>query len=117
MEAGAVTSLRAAQPAPVQFVDDHRAELIQRVSLVEPIADALKPLIQDEAYSMICAENTSQKQMRMLYRFLDSGGPIVKSAFYTVLFQKEKLLVRDLEQKTQKATEMEAGAVTSLRGE
>ncbi|KAG9337063.1 hypothetical protein JZ751_029831, partial [Albula glossodonta] len=80
-------------PAAVRFVDDHRAELIQRVSLVEPIADALKPLIQDEAYSIICAENTSQKQMRMLYRFLDSGGPIVKSAFYTVLFQKEKLLV------------------------
>ncbi|KAI1890371.1 hypothetical protein AGOR_G00153040 [Albula goreensis] len=86
----------AAQPTAVRFVDDHRAELIQKVSLVEPIADALKPLIQDEAYSIICAENTSQMKMRKLYMFLDSGGPIVKSAFYTLLFQKENFLVRDL---------------------
>ncbi|KAG7460248.1 hypothetical protein MATL_G00219260 [Megalops atlanticus] len=89
-------SAPAPQSAVVRFVDDHRAELIQRVTLVEPIADALKHLIQDEAYSNIRAARTSQEKMRVLYQALHSGGPVLKAAFYTALYQKEPHLVQHL---------------------
>ncbi|KAI1890370.1 hypothetical protein AGOR_G00153030 [Albula goreensis] len=91
-------SVPSSKDTAVRFVDDHRAELIQRVSLVEPIADALlqKSLISSEAYSKICAEKSSQKQMRTLYQFLDSGGPKVKFFFYTVLLRMDYPLVEDL---------------------
>ncbi|KPP59356.1 hypothetical protein Z043_122732, partial [Scleropages formosus] len=71
----------------VQYVDSNRAELIQRVVAVMPIADELlqRNMIHRETYNNILTAGTSQKQMRLLYSVLDSAGDTVKSAFHTFL--------------------------------
>lgn len=82
-----------------EFVDEHRAMLIQRVASVMEIADILlsKKIITNEMYSAIQESPSSQEKMRTLYRFLDSGGRAVKPEFYKVLKEKEPFLVEDLE--------------------
>ncbi|KAI1890372.1 hypothetical protein AGOR_G00153050 [Albula goreensis] len=91
-----VQPVPGSQDPAVEFVDQHREALIQRVTLVKPIADALlqRKLLQEEAYDKICAEKTSQDQMRTLYQFLKSST--VKSALYAELLKKEPFLVNDL---------------------
>ncbi|XP_042584743.1 NACHT, LRR and PYD domains-containing protein 1 homolog isoform X1 [Cyprinus carpio] len=44
-----------------EFVEKHRTELISRVSLVEPIADDMKPLIGEEKYQIILNSGTRRK--------------------------------------------------------
>ncbi|XP_036373088.1 uncharacterized protein LOC118769846 isoform X2 [Megalops cyprinoides] len=80
----------------VEFVDDNKAELIQRIKLVEPLAEALGAMIPDEAYSKIRAARTSQEKMRELYSALEEGGPVVKAAFYRALCKQNKYLVEHL---------------------
>eukprot|EP00063_Salmo_salar_P083665 XP_014058500.1 PREDICTED: serine/threonine-protein kinase/endoribonuclease IRE1-like isoform X1 [Salmo salar] len=82
-----------------EFVDRHRAELIQRVCTVMPIADDLlrRGMIYPEVYSNIQTANASQDQMRELYKAVQSGGPEVKSAFYRILLKQEPHLVINLE--------------------
>ncbi|XP_053474113.1 uncharacterized protein LOC128603594 [Ictalurus furcatus] len=82
-----------------EFVDKHRETLIQRVSSVMEIADCLKSknMIRDEMYYNIKEESTSYKQMRLLYRSLDTGGRAVKEEFCKILREKEPFLVNDLE--------------------
>ncbi|XP_036376151.1 NACHT, LRR and PYD domains-containing protein 3-like [Megalops cyprinoides] len=84
----------------VEFVDRNRAELIQRVTTIEPIADSLlaQGMIQNEEYSDIRAAVTSQEKMRVLYTVLHSGGAAVKSEFYRILRDKNSHLVQELEQ-------------------
>ncbi|KAL6463817.1 hypothetical protein MHYP_G00282080 [Metynnis hypsauchen] len=85
--------------AGAEFVDEHRKELIQRVSSVMEIVDCLhsKNMITAEMYSTIETATPSQKQMRILYGALDSGGTVVKAEFYKVLKKKECFLVDELE--------------------
>ncbi|XP_073714424.1 NACHT, LRR and PYD domains-containing protein 1 homolog [Misgurnus anguillicaudatus] len=82
-----------------EFVDNHRDELIQRVTSVMEIADCLrsKKMITDEMWSEVHAENTHRKQMRILYMVLISGGSAVKAEFYKLLKEKEPHLVESLE--------------------
>ncbi|XP_030282043.1 receptor-interacting serine/threonine-protein kinase 3-like [Sparus aurata] len=80
-----------------KFVDDNRATLIQKVTLVVKIAEELGNMVNPETYDKIAAKETSQDQMRLLYRsVLDSGGKKVKAAFYIALKENHKLLVEDL---------------------
>ncbi|KAL6477060.1 hypothetical protein MHYP_G00155590 [Metynnis hypsauchen] len=81
------------------FVDRKRAELIQRVTLVMPLADVLlsKKMFGTEAYSNVYAEKTSQAKMRVLYRYLDCGGPIAKTDFYHELKKQNPFLIEELE--------------------
>ncbi|XP_036373087.1 uncharacterized protein LOC118769846 isoform X1 [Megalops cyprinoides] len=90
------TSGRKCTTAGVEFVDDNKAELIQRIKLVEPLAEALGAMIPDEAYSKIRAARTSQEKMRELYSALEEGGPVVKAAFYRALCKQNKYLVEHL---------------------
>ncbi|XP_066556083.1 NACHT, LRR and PYD domains-containing protein 3 [Amia ocellicauda] len=82
----------------VIFVNRHRAALIQRVSQVKPLADALlsQGLIQEETYTNICAAATRQDRMRELYAALHCTGDRAKAAFYTILKDAEPYLVEDL---------------------
>uniref|UniRef100_A0A8C6VT76 Si:ch211-66k16.27 n=1 Tax=Nothobranchius furzeri TaxID=105023 RepID=A0A8C6VT76_NOTFU len=50
-----------------KFVDDMRATLIQRNTVVMPILDELGNMVHRETYSSIKAEKTHQGQMRKLY--------------------------------------------------
>ncbi|KAL7841556.1 hypothetical protein SRHO_G00252470 [Serrasalmus rhombeus] len=81
--------------AAVWFVNKHRNALIQRVSLVAPIADDLKSLLDDEKYSIIRKCETSQEQMMTLYSFL-SGGKKIEERFYQSLLKNEPHLVGEL---------------------
>ncbi|XP_076846865.1 apoptosis-associated speck-like protein containing a CARD isoform X2 [Brachyhypopomus gauderio] len=79
----------------VTFVNMHEAKLIQKVSLVDPIADDLKPLIGDEKYAKIRAAVTPQDKMRVLYSFL--SGSAIKERFYQSLLKNEEFLVKELD--------------------
>ncbi|XP_036445733.1 NACHT, LRR and PYD domains-containing protein 1b allele 3-like isoform X2 [Colossoma macropomum] len=81
------------------FVDRTRTELIQRVSLVMPLADELlsKRMLSKEAYANIKAEKTPQDKMRALYEALDTEGSAAKTAFYQALMRQNPHLVQELE--------------------
>ncbi|XP_051744298.1 uncharacterized protein LOC127509541 isoform X3 [Ctenopharyngodon idella] len=81
-----------------QFVNNRRADLVQRVIAVMDIADALKSaeIIQPETYSNIYAASTRMEKMRELLDALNTDQ--AKSAFYSLLKDKESSLVVDLEQ-------------------
>ena len=77
-----------------KFVDDNMATLIQKVKLVMKIAEELGNMLNRETYDKIEAKETSQDQMRVLYRsVLDSGGKTVKAAFYDALKRNYQPLV------------------------
>nr|XP_046194480.1 NACHT, LRR and PYD domains-containing protein 3-like isoform X1 [Oncorhynchus gorbuscha] len=78
-----------------KFVDDNRADLIQRVTMVMPIADKLSQwcMMHKEAYNKIRAARTRQDQMRELYEVLNTEK--VKSAFYRLLRKEEPHLVQE----------------------
>uniref|UniRef100_A0A673WCC1 CARD domain-containing protein n=1 Tax=Salmo trutta TaxID=8032 RepID=A0A673WCC1_SALTR len=81
-----------------EFVDRHRAELIQRVRKVMPIADDLlrRGMINYEMFANITTSKTNQGKMRELYKALQSGGTPLKTAFYRILLKNERLLVINL---------------------
>uniref|UniRef100_A0A673IDC4 CARD domain-containing protein n=1 Tax=Sinocyclocheilus rhinocerous TaxID=307959 RepID=A0A673IDC4_9TELE len=79
-----------------EFVEKHRTELIRRVSLVEPIADDMKPLLGDEKYGIILQyKGVTQAQMRALLDFLTT--PKLKDKLYQSLLEREGVLVEYLE--------------------
>ncbi|XP_056600685.1 NACHT, LRR and PYD domains-containing protein 1a-like isoform X2 [Triplophysa dalaica] len=82
-----------------EFVDNHRQELIARVTSVMPVADGLrgKHMMPPEMYSGIDNARSRQTKMRLLFDVLDSGGPAVKAEFYRLIKDTEPCLVRDLE--------------------
>uniref|UniRef100_A0A8C7PWI1 CARD domain-containing protein n=1 Tax=Oncorhynchus mykiss TaxID=8022 RepID=A0A8C7PWI1_ONCMY len=81
-----------------EFVDRHRAELIQRVRKVMPIADDLlrRGMIQYEMFANISTSKTNPGKMREVYKALQSGGTPLKAAFYRILLKNERLLVINL---------------------
>ncbi|KAM9441011.1 putative serine/threonine-protein kinase ireA [Clarias gariepinus] len=81
------------------FVEAKRDELIQRVSLVMPLADELLQgnHINHESYANIQAESTTRKRMRELYKSLNNEQS--KAAFYEALKKYEPYLVKELEGK------------------
>lgn len=87
-------------PLGSYFVDTHRAQLIQRVTVVEPILDVLlrERVIHQEAYNRILANAVAQDRMRELYRILGpEGNTRSKEIFFQALKDNEPMLVEDLE--------------------
>ncbi|KAF4073263.1 hypothetical protein AMELA_G00256960 [Ameiurus melas] len=84
--------------AGADFVDKHKAELIQRFISVMEVVDRLnsKNMITAEMYSTIKAKPTPQEKMRELYTCLDSGGRASKEEFYDILVKNHSGLVDDL---------------------
>nr|XP_046255929.1 uncharacterized protein LOC124064997 [Scatophagus argus] len=82
-----------------QFVDEHRCELIKRVSNIGPILDKLlrERVINQESYDINWAVPTTQEKMRTLYSGpLNAGGREAKDIFYKILEEEEPYLVAEL---------------------
>ncbi|XP_039389941.1 uncharacterized protein LOC120403177 isoform X2 [Mauremys reevesii] len=81
------------------FVDRHREQLIQRVTLVEGVLDKLlgDDVLDNEQYVTITAERTNPMKMRKLYEFMVSWNKYCKDQLYEALKDKCKFLVADLE--------------------
>ncbi|KPP66633.1 hypothetical protein Z043_114846, partial [Scleropages formosus] len=82
----------------IHFLETHRAELIQSVSDVMPIADKMmsRKLIHKEAYEKIRAARTSQEKMRDVYDALRPGGDEVKAELYRILREECPLIIQKL---------------------
>ncbi|KAI7809466.1 putative apoptosis-associated speck-like protein containing a CARD [Triplophysa rosa] len=80
------------------FLDKNYAALVERVQSVMALADVLKSknMLHEEKYSEIKAETTNHNKMRKLFEALNSGGNVVKEAFYNALREYEPYLFRDL---------------------
>ncbi|XP_042345901.1 uncharacterized protein LOC121945667 [Plectropomus leopardus] len=81
------------------FVDEHRVELIRRVTNVTPILDALlsNDVINKESYNNIRSIPDPQDKMRALFRGpLESSGVKGKEIFYQILNKCCPHLISDL---------------------
>ncbi|XP_031666577.1 NACHT, LRR and PYD domains-containing protein 3 isoform X2 [Oncorhynchus kisutch] len=100
-----------------ELVDEHRSQLIQRVTMVMPIADELlaEGMIHKEMYSNISAARTDEDKMRELFKALHSGGNKVKSAFLSTLRENEPHLVQDLEFHIKQGDQQENTSTATLK--
>ncbi|XP_034624118.1 NACHT, LRR and PYD domains-containing protein 1b allele 2-like isoform X2 [Trachemys scripta elegans] len=79
------------------FVDQHREQLIQRVTAVDGILDSLHSLFLDtEQYQRVRAERTNPDKMRKLYELVPSWNSDCKEKLYQVLKDKHRHLVEEL---------------------
>ncbi|TFJ96656.1 BTB/POZ domain-containing protein KCTD12 [Platysternon megacephalum] len=82
------------------FVNRHRADLIQRVCMVDSIIDMLYGTVLDEEqYQSIRAEKINPDKMRKLYEFMPSWNWYCKEQLYQALKAKNKFLIEELESK------------------
>lgn len=81
------------------FVDKHIEDLIQRVSCVDPILDALwsKKILQAEEYDTIRALPTPQKKMRQLLTGPMKASRACKDELLSILRKQQPYLMKDLE--------------------
>lgn len=86
----------------MEFIDATRGKLVQRVSLVMPLADKLlqEKHISKEMYANIQAKTTEQGRMRELWTSLNTNKS--KEALYEALQENEPHLLAELEEKYRK---------------
>ncbi|XP_047216763.1 NACHT, LRR and PYD domains-containing protein 1 homolog isoform X2 [Girardinichthys multiradiatus] len=85
-------------PDEEHFVDKHREELVQRVKNIGPILDGLlqKKVLQEEMYNTIRSLQTSESQVREIFSCLRAGDAC-KNIFFSILQNKERNLIADLQ--------------------
>lgn len=82
----------------VHFLDRHRTALINRVTNVDAILDALYgEVLKDEEYQKVRAESTSANKMRMLFSMTPSWSSNCKEQMFYALKETHPHLVADLE--------------------
>lgn len=83
----------------LHFVEQHRAALIARVTVVDEVLDALygKVLTEDQ-YQAVRAERTSSDKMRKLFSFVPAWNMTCKDLLLQALRETQPYLVDDLEQ-------------------
>uniref|UniRef100_A0A8C3SX33 Apoptosis-associated speck-like protein containing a CARD n=1 Tax=Chelydra serpentina TaxID=8475 RepID=A0A8C3SX33_CHESE len=82
------------------FVDQHREELIQRVTAVDCILDKLyDSVLNNEQCQRVKSESTNPDKMRKLYELVVSWDNKCKNQFYDVLKTTHRHLVEELEGK------------------
>ncbi|EMP23922.1 Apoptosis-associated speck-like protein containing a CARD [Chelonia mydas] len=92
--------LRKEREKGEHFVNRHRADLIQRVCMVDSIIDMLYgTMLDEEQYQSIRAEKTNPDKMRKLYEFMPSWNWYCKEQLYQALKAKNKFLIEELESK------------------
>ncbi|KAB0384769.1 apoptosis-associated speck-like protein containing a CARD [Muntiacus reevesi] len=89
---------KTAKPGP-HFVDQHRAALIARVTVVDGVLDALYgKILTEDQYQAVRAERTSSDKMRKLFSFAPAWNLACKDLFLQALRDNQPYLVDDLEQ-------------------
>ncbi|XP_054545175.1 caspase recruitment domain-containing protein 8 isoform X2 [Talpa occidentalis] len=84
-------------PRTTHFVDQYRAQLVARVTSVDPILDRLLgKVLSEEQYEIIRAEATKQGQMRKLFSFSRSWDRACKDRLYQALMDIEPYIIKDL---------------------
>ncbi|XP_042749145.1 NACHT, LRR and PYD domains-containing protein 1b allele 2-like isoform X2 [Lagopus leucura] len=87
-----------AQQKGLHFVEQHREQLIQRVTSVSPVLDQLYGrVLTNEQYQSIRGMPTPQEQMRLLYSFMPSWDVACKDLFLDVLKKTNNHLLQDLQ--------------------
>ncbi|XP_072249655.1 apoptosis-associated speck-like protein containing a CARD [Leuresthes tenuis] len=105
MEAGccppAAGGAAGAQTEERHFVEKHRDQLIQRVTCVDAILDALlkEDVLNQETYDGIRSQRTSQAKMRELYGGPLKAGEEAQDIFKKILKDQQPLLFKSLEKK------------------
>ncbi|XP_021033301.1 NACHT, LRR and PYD domains-containing protein 1a-like isoform X2 [Mus caroli] len=88
-------------PSSLHFMDQHREQLVARVTSVDPLLDKLHGLVlSEESYEAVRAENTNQDKMRKLFNLSRSWSPACKDQFYQALKETHPHLVMDLFEKS-----------------
>uniref|UniRef100_H9H158 PYD and CARD domain containing n=1 Tax=Meleagris gallopavo TaxID=9103 RepID=H9H158_MELGA len=82
----------------LHFVEQHREQLIQRVTSVSPVLDQLYGhVLTNEQYQSIRGMPTPQEQMRLLYSFMPSWDVACKDLFLDALKKTNNHLLQDLQ--------------------
>ncbi|XP_013202499.1 NACHT, LRR and PYD domains-containing protein 1a-like [Microtus ochrogaster] len=88
-------------PASVHFVDQHREQLVARVTSVDPLLDKLHGLLlSEEQYEAVRAEATTQDRMRKLFSLNRSWSRACKDQVYRALKETHPHLIMDLFEKS-----------------
>ncbi|XP_057632786.1 NACHT, LRR and PYD domains-containing protein 1a allele 5-like [Chionomys nivalis] len=88
-------------PASLHFVDQHREQLVARVTSVDPLLDKLHGLVlREEEYEAVRAEATTQDKMRKLFSLGRSWNRACKDQVYRALKETHPHLIMDLFEKS-----------------
>ncbi|KAI5757184.1 NLRP1 [Gulo gulo luscus] len=84
-------------PASLHFLDQHREQLVARVTTVDPVLDKLLgQVLSEEQYDRVRAQATAANQMRELFRFSRSWDPACKDQVYQALKETHPYLIMEL---------------------
>ncbi|XP_076398928.1 NACHT, LRR and PYD domains-containing protein 1b allele 3-like [Peromyscus maniculatus bairdii] len=87
-------------PALPHFLDQHREQLVARVTSVDSLLDKLHgTLLSQEEYEAVRAEATNQDRMRKLFIFSRSWDKTCKNKVYQALKETHPHLMMDLLEK------------------
>ncbi|XP_076562488.1 NACHT, LRR and PYD domains-containing protein 1a-like isoform X1 [Arvicanthis niloticus] len=93
----------------IHFMDEHREQLVVRVTSVDPLLDKLYGVVlSEEEYEAVRAETTNQDKMRKLFSLSYSWNQFCKDRFYLALKETHPHLVMELLEKSR-------GEVVSVR--
>ncbi|XP_021068344.1 NACHT, LRR and PYD domains-containing protein 1 [Mus pahari] len=87
-------------PPSLHFMDQHREQLVARVTSVDSLLDKLHGLVlSEDSYEVVRAETTNQNKMRKLFSFSRSWSWVCKDQFYQALKETHPHLVKDILEK------------------
>ncbi|XP_036195631.1 NACHT, LRR and PYD domains-containing protein 1-like [Myotis myotis] len=87
-------------PTSLHFVDQHREDLVTRMTSVDAVLDKLHgQVLSEEQYERVRAEHTNPDKMRMLFSFSKSWDRACKDQLYRALKETHPHLIIDLWEK------------------
>ncbi|XP_072006090.1 NACHT, LRR and PYD domains-containing protein 1b allele 2-like isoform X1 [Engystomops pustulosus] len=83
----------------LHFLDEHRADLIQMISVVDPVLDDLlgPHLLTSEQYQTVRSQNINHEKMRWLYDYIKSWGNEDKDKVLQSLRKHNRSIINHLE--------------------
>ncbi|XP_067899283.1 apoptosis-associated speck-like protein containing a CARD [Heterodontus francisci] len=86
--------------SPRHFIEEHRRDLVERVSLVEPLVDILRQgsvLNQDECETIRAGETRGELARRLLDAVIHKGRKAM-DVLREALWQQDPYLMRELDE-------------------